>query len=62
MSAPGRAPRRWRFVTTAAVACLVTAPTVYLIAHAWHWGAFIATLYSMLLSLGVSLIILNWRR
>ena len=60
--AAGRARRRWRFVTTVAVACLVTAPTVSLIAHAWRWGVFTAALYSMLLSLGVSLIILNWRR
>jgi uncharacterized phage-associated protein len=55
------APRRWRFATTMAVACLVTAPTVSLIADAWRWGVVTATLYSALLSLGVSLIILNWK-
>lgn len=53
---------RHRALGAGTVGVMASAPTAIWFAHAWHWSIVIAMLYASLLSGGVTLIALNWRR
>lgn len=51
-----------RRIWTSCAIGMLSSPITMWFTDAWHWSAPVAMLYASLLSCGVTLVALNWRR